>query len=280
MKFTLFAVLVSTAHAASRPQLSVQVRDGNFGLDELDPSLTWSTQTSAGDFDFEVGVDVAARPTSDLASLPGSAWGKVSKSLGGWGLKLRADVERDSLDCFGLELNADNDAIDLGFKLLADVGVGGGFGVIEASKGFGAIIVSPKMDVSNMDPSLLLAFDGDSTAVKVTASKSPCVSVSQQIISSTGLKVDASLNEQKITLSQKLNARNTLTPSYAIQSRKFTVDWQRNLGGKNSLKTTYTPNEDIDLIWKDDAWTANINMPVDGVKVEGVNVSVKRDVSF
>ena len=220
MKFTLFAILASTAHAAaSRPQLSVsqlgnsplrnqinlyvrqrrhlflhtpshttlhqvQVRDGNFGLDELDPSLTWSTQTSAGDFDFEVGVDVAARPTSDLASLPRSAWGKVSKSLGGWGLKLRVDVERDTLDCFGLELNADNDEIDLGFKMLADVGVGGGFGVVEASKGFGAITVSPKMDVSNMDPSLLLAFDGDSTAVKVTASKSPCVSVSQQVSSS------------------------------------------------------------------------------------------------
>jgi hypothetical protein len=32
--------------------------------------------------------------------------------------------------------------------------------------------------------------------------------------------------------------------------------------------------------WKDSAWTANINMPVEDNKIAGANVSVKREVNF
>lgn len=58
------------------------------------------------------------------------------------------------------------------------------------------------------------------------------------------------------------------------------VEWERNLGDDNSLTTTLRPNESVDMEWKDSAWTANINMPIDGNTISGANVSVKREVNF
>ena len=40
----------------------------------------------------------------------------------------------------------------------------------------------------------------------------------------------------------------------------------------------WTPR--VDMEWKDSAWTANINMPIDGNSISGANVSVKREVNF
>jgi hypothetical protein len=103
MKFCI-ALLTATAVSAGRPELSIQVRDGNFGsLDGLDPSINWSTSTTTGDFDLEAGVDIAARPTSDIASLPRAVWGKASTSTGGWALSARGEVQRDSMSTAAIE---------------------------------------------------------------------------------------------------------------------------------------------------------------------------------
>jgi hypothetical protein len=58
------------------------------------------------------------------------------------------------------------------------------------------------------------------------------------------------------------------------------VEWERALGDSNSITTTLTPNESVDIEWKDADWTASINMPLDGTDIAGTNVSIKREVSF
>lgn len=263
MKFTIFAIL-ATAAAASRPQLSVQVRDGNFdGLDGLDPSLTWSSATTSGDYDLEVGVDVAARPTADLASLPRSAWGKASRTFGSWGVSARAEVQRDDLNNANVEVNADNENDDLSVKLLANAGSSGSsVNSIQATKGFASgdarVTVSPTFDMATRDVNVDVGYDAGKTNVEVNASK----------------------DEQTIKVSQQIDDDNRVAPSFALRSGKMAVEWERNLGDDNSLTTTLRPNEEIEMEWKDSAWTANINMPIDGNSISGANVSVKREVNF
>jgi len=263
MKFTLFAVLATTALAA-RPNLSIQVRDGNFdGLDGLDPSLTWSSATTSGDYDLEVGVDVAARPTSDLASLPRSAWGKASRTFGAWGVSARAEIQREDLNNADIEVNADSANDDLSFQMMASAGTAGSsVSSISATKGFTSgdarVTVSPTVDMGTKDVNVDIGYDAGKTNVEVNASK----------------------DEQTIKVSQQIDDDNRVAPSFALRSGKMAVEWERNLGDDNSLTTTLRPNEEIAMEWKDSAWTANINMPIDGNSISGANVSVKREVNF
>lgn len=93
-------------------------------------------------------------------------------------------------------------------------------------------------------------------------------------------QVNASKDEQSIKVSQQIDDDNRVAPSIALRSGKMAVEWERNLGDDNSLTTTLRPNESVDMEWKDSAWTANINMPIDGNSISGANVSVKREVNF
>lgn len=286
MKFTLFAIMATTA-AAARPQLSLQVRDGNFdGLDGLDPSLTWSSSTTSGDYDLEVGVDVAARPTADIASLPRSAWGKASRSFGAWGVSARADIERENMDNAAIEVNAANEGDDLSFKLFANAGsAGGSLNNIEATKGFTSgdarVTINPRMDMSTRDVDATITWDAGNTAVSLEANRAAqSIKVTQQVSDRTEVSVDANKDEQTFTVAQQIDDQNKVTPSFGLRSGKVSVAWERDLGDDNSLTTTVKPDDAIDMEWKDSAWTANINMPISGTNIDGANISVKRDVNF
>merc|ERR1712232_1193180 len=89
----------------------------------------------------------------------------------------------------------------------------------------------------------------------------------------------ASADEQSLTISKQIDAENRVAPTLS-SGGSFSVEYERSLGGGNSLTTTVSPNESIDMEWKDSEWTASISMPVDGTEIKGTNVSVKRDVSF
>merc|ERR1712072_786851 len=232
-----------------RPQLSVQVKDGSFdGLDGFDPSLAWSTSTTSGDYDIEAGVDVAAVPTSDLASMPRSFWGKASRNFGSWGVSARADISKDDMSNADVEVNADNSSDDISFKVLGNAGSNGFVAsTVEATKGF-----------NSKDVDVTIGYDAGKTNVEVVASK----------------------DEQTITVSQQVDADNRVAPSFALKSGKMSVEWERNLGNDNSLTATLKPNDSIDMKWDDGAWEASINMPIDGNSISGANVSVKRDVNF
>jgi hypothetical protein len=104
------------------PKLSIKVRDGKFdGLDALDPTLSWSDSTKSGDLDLSYGIEASATPTSDLASLPRSVWGKASTEMSGWGVSARAEVDAQERNSADLEFDANNAEADLSLHLEANL---------------------------------------------------------------------------------------------------------------------------------------------------------------
>ena len=156
--------------------LQISVRDGQFkGLDGLDPTLSWSDSTSTGDLDLSYGVKAAVRPTTDLASLPRSIWGKASTDISGWGVSARAELDGQDLQNADIELEAANASADL--RVHVDASAGKNTNLVrsvEATKGLnqnGArITVTPRYNLETEDKDVVLTYSKDKTDVKLTAS--------------------------------------------------------------------------------------------------------------
>merc|ERR1711862_731784 len=65
---------------------------------------TWEGESKSGDIDLTYGVDVAAQPTKDIASLPRTVWGKASTSVSGWLASVRAEIDAQSPEAVALEV--------------------------------------------------------------------------------------------------------------------------------------------------------------------------------
>mmetsp|Transcript_10818 Transcript_10818/g.15829 ORF Transcript_10818/g.15829 Transcript_10818/m.15829 type:complete len:265 (-) Transcript_10818:199-993(-) len=264
MKITAVCLLAIVGSAvAGKPQLSIQVKDGSFAdLDGLEPTISWETSGKSGDVDLEAGIELAARATGDLASLPKSIWGKASGDLGGWGVSARAEVESFDSESADLEIEA-NDGEELSLKLTGSLGKDSGlaFSNIEATKTLdsdgAAVTVNPRYNIDTEEADVVIGYSKDDTSVTITASR----------------------DEQEITVSQQIDDDNRISPTFS-SGGALSVEWERSLSDDNSLTATLTPNESIDVEWKDDAWTANVNVPIDGTTIGGTNVSIKREVNF
>jgi len=240
----------------------VQVRDGKYdGLEGLDPAVSWSNSAKTGDVDLEYGIEASARPTTDLASLPKSVWGKASTDVSGWGVSARAEVDAQARENADLEVNAVNEANDVSVKMVASAGRDFNVQSVEAVKGFnsggGRVTVNPRYNMESEEADVVVQYNKDKTNVKLTAST----------------------DSQEVTISQQINDDNRVAPTLASNG-DMSVEWERKLGDDNSLTATLKPNDSLDLKWKDEAWTANINMPIDGASIEGANVSIKREIKF
>jgi len=263
MKTTTIALLaiIGTA-AAGKPQLSINVRDGSFDdLGGLDPTLTWSDSTAAGDFNIEYGIEAAAKPTSDLASLPKKIWGKLSTDVSGWGVSARADFDGVEFSKADIEIDATNDEADIDIHIEASASEGFSVNKVEATKSLDSdgatITINPRYDLDTEEADIVVAYSKDETSVEITASQ----------------------DAQSVTFSQQIDDDNRVSPTLA-SSGDISLEWERSLGDGNSLTATLKPNESIDVEWEDDSWTANINIPIDGTDVTGTNVSIKREVNF
>jgi len=263
MKLSILALAaVIGSAAAGAPELSLQVRDGSFAdLDVLDPTLKWSASTSSGDLSLEAGVEASVRPTTDIASLPRAFWGKASQDVGAWGVSAQADVSCSDLSSADIEINAENADDDLSVKLLASAGEGFSVSSVEATKKFASgdatVSINPRYDVSSGSGDVVVGYDAGETSVEVTASA----------------------DEQSVTVSRQIDDNNKISPTLALQSKDFSVEWERGLEDGNSVTTTLTPNQAIDIEWNDAAWTANVNLPIDD-GIGGANVSIKRELNF
>mmetsp|Transcript_15929 Transcript_15929/g.30051 ORF Transcript_15929/g.30051 Transcript_15929/m.30051 type:complete len:264 (-) Transcript_15929:133-924(-) len=263
MKLSCVALLaVVGSAAANKPTLTFNVRDGNFAdLGGLDPSLSWSASTSSGDVDIEYGIEAAARPTSDIASLPKNIWGKASTKLNGWGVSARAQFEGTDFTRAAVEIDASNDEADLDIHLEASAGDGFSVKTVSAVKGIDSdgarITINPRYNVETEESDVVVNYSKDGTDISLTASQ----------------------DSQSITISRQLDDENKISPTLKSNG-DVSLAWERSLGDDNRITTTLTPDESIDVEWKDAAWTASINMPLDGTDIKGTNVSIKREVSF
>jgi hypothetical protein len=307
MKFSLLALAtVLGVASAGKPQLSISIRDGSSdGLDGLDPTLNWSGSAKSGDIDLDYGIESAVRPTADIASLPRNIWGKASTRAGAWGVSARAEVDGQDRSSADLEFDADNEDADLSLRLTASTA--GGFNVhrVEATKGLdldGArVTLNPRYDVDNESADVVIGYDNGGTNVQLTASAdsqevrinhsmdntnigltasadSQEVTIDHQM-DNTNVKLTASADNQEVTISQQIDDDNRIAPTIN-NNGDISVEYERRLGDDSSLTATLKPNDSLDVEWKDNDWTANVNMPMDGINVQGANVSIKRDVNF
>jgi hypothetical protein len=233
--------------------------------------------------DLSYGLEASARPTADIASLPRKIWGKASTDISGWGVSARADLNPQDLGRADLEVNADNEDNDLSINLVASAGSDFAVRRVEATKGLdangGRITVTPRFNLEDDTKDVVVGYSNDSTNVKLTASAdSQEIEVSHNL-GDTDLKLTASAGAQEVTISQRIDANNRIAPTIN-NNGDFRVEWERRLGDDSSLTATLRPNDSLDVEWKDDAWTANVNMPMDGANINGANVSIKRDVQF
>mmetsp|Transcript_46346 Transcript_46346/g.112340 ORF Transcript_46346/g.112340 Transcript_46346/m.112340 type:complete len:308 (+) Transcript_46346:101-1024(+) len=307
MKLSLAVLALAASSAyAGKPQLSISVRDGNFdGLDGLDPSISWEGSSNSGDVDLSYGIEAAARPTSDIASLPRNVWGKASTNVAGWGVSARAERNMQEGDDTGVEVDLDNEDADLSVRMVASAGDGFSVNRVEATKGLdidGArVTINPRYDMGSEEADVVVSYDNGDTNVQLTASAEnqeveathnmgdTIVGVkasadNQEVtldhtMDKTNIKLTASAENQEVTVRQQLDDNNSIAPTIN-NSGDISVAWERTLGDDSSLTATLKPNDSLDVEWNDGDWTANVNCGLDGVNVDGANVHIKRDIAF
>ena len=253
-------IYLTTHDPTTATQLSI--RDGDFdGLDGLDPTVSWESGNQAGDLDLSYGVEASARPTSDIASLPRSIWGKASTDVSGWGVSARAEVDAQDLSSASVQVDADNQDADLSLKLTASAGNDFAVRSVEATKGLdvnGArVTVNPRYNLETEEADVVVKYNNGDTDVKLTAS----------------------IDSQEVTVSQRLDDDNRVAPT-VNSSGDISVAWERRLDDDSSLTATLKPNDSLDVTWDDGDWRATVEMPISGTNINGANVSIKRDVSF
>lgn len=287
MKFSsaILAVFIGTAYAG-KPNLSISVKDGSFdGLDGFDPTVTYGASTSAGDVDIEYGIESAVKPTSDLASLPKSIWGKASTSISGWGVSAKAEIDPKEMDSADVTIDASNDDLDLSVKVDATAGGGSGLSAskVEATKGIdldsGKLTINPRFNLADDEQDVVVSYSQDNTSVSITASADSQSIDIEHSTGDTGISITASADEQEVTISQQIDDDNRLAPTINSNG-DLSVEWEKSLGDDNSVTTTLKPNDSINVEWKDGAWTANVDMPIEDNTIAGATVSVSRDVEF
>jgi hypothetical protein len=281
----------------------ISVTDGNFdGVDGLDPTLSWSGSSSAGDIDLDYGIESAVRPTTDLASLPRKVFGTLKTNVAGWGITAGADRDM-ATGATDIEINADNADADLSVKVLASAD--GGVDSISATKGFDVdgnrVTINPRYSLANEDADVVVTYNGGDTNVELTASADSQEVVvthdmgdtniqltaskdSQEVVldhtmDNTNIKLTASADNQEVTISQQVDDNNKISPTLN-RNGDISVQWERDLGDDNSLTATLKPNESIDVEWKDDSWTAELKAGLDGTDINGISISTSRTVEF
>jgi len=283
----ILAVFVGTAYAG-KPNLSITVKDGSFGgLDGFDPKVTYESSGKAGDIDIEYGIDATVKPTTDIGSLPTSIWGKASTTVSGWGLSAKAEIDPQDTASTDVNIDASNDDLDLSVKVEGSLAGSNDFTVnnVEVTKGInldngdGRITINRRNNIESGEKDVVVTYKEGSTDVKITASsESQEVEISQSA-GATDLTFVGSANTQEITISHQIDDDNRVAPTIS-RNGDLSIEWERSLGDDNSLTATLKPNDSIGLEWKDSAWTANVDMPLDGNMISGSTVSIQRDVDF
>jgi hypothetical protein len=194
-------------------------------------------------------------------------WGRASRVFANrYALSARLDVDFQSMDRVDFEIDGEDDETDIKMRLLGRAGTssllsGTSVGHVEFTKGFdnngNRVTVNPRYNVDYQHADVVVTYDADDTLIKVTASR----------------------NDQVVTISQKINEENMISPTIG-RDGSLSLAWDRKLGDSSSIRTTLNPNRSIDVEWRDAAWTANVNFPMEENDLRGATVHIKRDIKF
>jgi hypothetical protein len=172
-------------------------------------------------------------------------------------------VNAQDLGRTSIQVDADNRDVDLSLRVTASAGKAFNVRAVQATKSFdlyGAhFAITPRLDLEKDDRNVEVSYSGDGTDVRLTASTS---------------------SGHAITISRQVDPDNRVAPTLT-SSGNIALEWERRLSDDSSLTATLRPNDSLNVEWRDSrAWTANVNMPMEGASITGANVSIKRDVTF
>lgn len=84
-----------------------------------------------------------------------------------------------------------------------------------------------------------------------------------------------------LSVAQRLDDKNTVTPSISLKTGDMTYGWKRSWNG-GSVDTTYCPGDRVDVVWKDEGangvWTTKAEIPVDDHSA--TKISFSRDFNY
>lgn len=96
-----------------------------------------------------------------------------------------------------------------------------------------------------------------------------------------GIEYDNADKNPILSVSHKLDDKNTVAPTIALKTGEMTYGWTRSING-GKLGTKLTPGEKVDLTWEDNGangvWTTKAEVPLDNTA--NTKVSFSRDWAY
>lgn len=199
----------------------------------------------------------------DTNSFPFTVWGKAGRSVHGWDVSTRLESSSSDLSSVGIDIAASGDSTSVLLKGGADTSAPAlavnSLGLTQRLSGLGGSwTVAPRYNVDARKPDIRVVYGTEDTVVAV----------------------DAAPDKQKITISQRLGADNTITPSVS-SAGELELEYRHDLGD-GSLTASFKPDDSFQLGWSDGEWQANFKAPVQGLYRfnSGVQMNIRRTVDL
>ncbi|KAL3808486.1 hypothetical protein ACHAXA_000761 [Cyclostephanos tholiformis] len=231
----------------------ITIRDGNFtDIDGLDPTITWQNSALLSN-DVALQIDGEDADNDLRMRIVGYASNPASSSTSSWSSSSSSSTPRGGDDGrWGGGRTSSRNYHDHRTPRIS---------YAEFTKGYdnagNRVTVNPRYDFDRNRGDVVVTYDADDTLIRVTASR----------------------HDQIVTISQKLNDDNVISPTIG-RDGSLSLAWDRKIGDDMSVRTTLNPNRSVDVEWRDAAWTANVNFPMDDNDLRGATVHIKRDIKF
>jgi len=259
-------ITLNLACAGIAPELNVAVSSGsnNDFSGALAPSVKWSTEGNVGGTDYEGGVNLAASGLAQ-SDLPFSVWGKLRREIGDWGVTAKIDANSDDLGHVDLDLQAQGGPTDLTLMAQGSVDAGrqsGELREVGLQQSFeapgGNLSLRPRFNLAQGKADVRVEYEHDDTR----------------------LQVDADMDSQRITLAQRLDDNNSISPSISSNG-DIELEYRRNIGD-GTLTANYKPNDSTSLKYEEGPWVASADIPMDGYYNfnGGAKLNVRRSVNL
>lgn len=121
----------------------------------------------------------------------------------------------------------------------------------------GKVTVNPRYNLKSSKADVSIGYDMDNMGFGVVASK----------------------DSQKLTVSRAIGDSTTVSPSITTDFGDFSlaVKQTTDIG---TVTGTYKLKDSLNLEWADGPWKANIVAPMDGIKIQGLKFSAKKEIDF
>ena len=298
----------SKSTTAKTPAISITTENGG-----LSPVLTWSMSgaiaSSLGRYQYDIGIDMEPLRSENLNAAT-NVFGRLSTTLdrnvvdqvraeseaeglrfeerrvdilsrllerkSKWDLTVRGNVNVQNLpsvDTIDLECEANCEERGIGMKSFATIHqnqVGASpqnqleLRRLEISKRYGRVTFNPRFSPAH-------------TGARGYADAFDCFCTIERP-NDTSIQLYASPREQWLTISRKVGENLVVAPSISTAAAPR-IAFRHNVGDASSV-VKFSPQERLNVEWRNGACNVQVSAPIKNNRFEQVNVSVKKKIEF